>query len=242
MHIGFKFVFSSCLLLMAACAQPEPSERQTDPAVVEQNANPEINKSYKDPSVDVGMWADRFTGESREVFSERFNVIAAMDLKPGDRIADIGAGTGLYVKLFAEAAGPDGKVYANDIAQPFLDFIAENAAADGLTNVETVLGADKSSGLPDASIDVVFHSDVYHHFEFPLSMNRDLARALAPGGEMYVLDFERIEGVTSPRLLAHVRAGKETVISEIEASGFELIEEIEFDGLKENYLLKFRKK
>jgi len=210
-------------------------------SVTEQNVSPEINRSFKDPDVKVDAWADRFTGESREVYAERLNVLAALELKSGDRIVDLGAGTGLYVKLFAETVGETGKVYANDISQPFLDFIEKNAASDGLTNVETVLGADKSTGLPDASADLVFHSDVYHHFEYPQTMVRDIARTLVPDGEMFVLDFERIEGVTPQRLLSHVRASKEVVIKEIESSGFALVEEIELSGLKENYLLRFRK-
>ena len=130
---------------------------------------------------------------------------------------------------------------AVDISQPFLEFIAENADKDGLRNVSVVQGEDKTSNLPDGSVDIVFHSDTYHHFEYPEDMIRDLARVLVEGGEMYVLDFERIEGVTSQRLLDHVRAGKDVVTREIEASGFTLVEELEVPGLKENYLLRFRK-
>ena len=73
-------------------------------------------------------------------------------------------------------------------------------------------------------------------------MVHDLARVLVDSGEMFVLDFERIEGVTSDRILNHVRANKELVITEIEANGFTLIQEIKVPGLKENYLLHFRKK
>ena len=211
------------------------------PATAEQNVRPDMNDRFKDPDIDVEMWAERFSGESREVFTERLNVLAALDLQPGDRIADIGAGTGLYVKLFAEAVGETGIVYANEISQPFVDFMAEKAAEDGLSNVKTVLGTDTSSNLPPASVDVVFHSNTYHHFEYPLTMTRDLARALVEGGEMYVLDFERIEGVTPPRRMEVVRAGKDAVIAEIEEAGFDFVEEIEMPGLKENYLLRFRK-
>jgi len=237
---AFVLVAASSTLL-AACSNEPTVLSSPGASTAEQNVRPEINNSFKDPDVRVRTWAARFSGESREVFSQRHEVLAALNLQPGDRIADIGAGTGLYVKLFAETVGEAGKVYANDISQPFLDFIRENATSDGLTNVETVLGADKTSGLPDASVDVIFHSDVYHHFEYPRSMVRDLARMLVAGGEMFVLDFERIEGVTPQRLLDHVRAGKEVVIEEIESSGFQLVEEVELANLQENYLLRFKK-
>ncbi len=228
-------------LLVVSWSSTGIAEQQAASEREEQNVRPEINRAYKDPNLDVGMWAKRFTGESREVFVHKKEILSALSLEPGDRIADIGAGTGLFVKLFAETVGTEGKVYAVDIAQPFLDFIAENASKDGLTNVETVLGADKSPNLADASVDIVFHSDTYHHFEYPKTMVRNLARALREGGEMYVLDFERIPGQSSEFILGHVRADKGTVISEIEESGFDLVEEIEMPGLKENYLLRFRK-
>ena len=218
---------------LAACSSPD--------RIAEENVRPNANTNYKDPNLNVEMWAKRFTGESREVFAERLNILAALKLKPGDRIADIGAGTGLYVKLFAETVGPTGEVYAVDIAAPFLEFISKNAESDNLTNVKTVLGKDKTSNLPEASVDVVFHSDTYHHFEFPRTMVRDLARSLVQDGEMFVLDFERIEGVTRSAMLNHVRAGKEVVIAEIESSGFDLVEEIDLPGLQENYLLRFKK-
>jgi len=229
-----SIVFLVAAGLIASCSSEPAATQIPAPSAVEENVRPDINKTFKDPNVNVAMWADRFTGE-------RLNVLGALDLKPGDRIVDIGAGTGLYVKLFAESVGDTGTVYANDISQPFLDFIAEKAAADGLTNVKTVLGADTSSNLPDASVDIIFHSDTYHHFEFPQTMARDLARILDADGEMFVLDFERIEGFTPQRLLDHVRVNKETVIAEIISSGFVFEEEIELPGLKENYLLRFSK-
>ena len=232
--VTLKIWLATLLMIgLAACSSPD--------RIAEENVRPNANTNYKDPNLNVEMWAKRFTGESREVFAERLNILAALKLKPGDRIADIGAGTGLYVKLFAETVGPTGEVYAVDIAAPFLEFISKNAESDNLTNVKTVLGKDKTSNLPDASVDVVFHSDTYHHFEFPRTMVRDLARSLVQDGEMFVLDFERIEGVTRSAMLNHVRAGKEVVIAEIESSGFDLVEEIDLPGLQENYLLRFKK-
>ena len=232
--VTLKIWLATLLMIgLAACSSPD--------RIAEENVRPNANTNYKDPNLNVEMWAKRFTGESREVFAERLNILAALKLKPGDRIADIGAGTGLYVKLFAETVGPTGEVYAVDIAAPFLEFISKNAESDNLTNVKTVLGKDKTSNLPEASVDVVFHSDTYHHFEFPRTMVRDLARSLVQDGEMFVLDFERIEGVTRSAMLNHVRAGKEVVIAEIESSGFDLVEEIDLPGLQENYLLRFKK-
>jgi len=231
-----KFLFASLLLLSACAQQARPI---TAPA--EKSVAPKINDGFTSPALDVGLWAERFSGESREVYTSRFAVLEAIGLDKGSAIADIGAGTGLHTKLFAETVGPAGKVYAVDISEKFLKFIDGNATADGFSNVQTVLGVDRSSMLPDASVDVVFHSDTYHHFEFPAAMNTDLLRALKPGGEMFVLDFERIPGESSNFILGHVRASKQVVIDEVEASGFMLVEEVKLPELKENYLLRFKK-
>jgi predicted methyltransferase len=207
----------------------------------EANVAPTINQSFKSADLDVKSWAERFTGESREVYNARMEVLKTIGLRPGDRVADIGAGTGLYTRLFAQAVGPTGKVYANDIAPKFLAFIADNAAKEGLKNIETVQGGDRSTNLPDASVDVIFNSDVYHHFEYPLTMNADMLRALKPGGRLYVLEFEKVAGLSSANTMTHVRAPKETVIAEIEKAGFRLVRQEKVAGLRENYLLQFRK-
>lgn len=202
----------------------------------ESNVAPTINQNFKSADLDVESWATRFTGESREVFHARMDVVKAMALKPGDAIADIGAGTGLYTRLFAEAVGPGGKVYATDIAPRFLAYIAQNAARDGLKNVQTVLGGDRDTNLKAGSVDVVFHSDVYHHFEYPMTINASIRRALKPGGRLYVLEFNKTAAQE-----AHVRAPKAVVIAEIEKSGFKLVEDVPVPGLHDNYLLHFRR-
>ena len=207
----------------------------------EANVAPTINQTFKSADLDVKSWADRFTGESREVYVARMEVVKATALKPGEAVADVGAGTGVFTRLFAQAVGPTGRVYANDIAPRFLAFIAENAAKDGMKNVHTVQGGDRSTNLPDASVDVIFHSDVYHHFEYPMTMNADLRRALKPGGRLYVLEFEKVPGLSSANTMTHVRAPKETVIAEITKAGFTLVEQVKVPGLRENYLLHFRK-
>lgn len=203
----------------------------------ETNVSPAINQTFKSDALDVEGWAERFSGESREVFHARHDVVKAMALKPGEQIADVGAGTGIYTRLFAQAVGPTGTVYATDLAQKFLAYIAANAAKDGLKNVRTVQAGDRVSNLREASVDVIFHSDVYHHFEFPLTMNADLHRALKPGGRLYVLEMEKAGGNTS-----HVRAPRNVVIAEIEKSGFALVGPLQVPGLTENYMLQFRKR
>jgi predicted methyltransferase len=203
-----------------------------------QSVRPGINDSFRDP--DVAEFVGKFETESREVFALRKEIVAACQLKPGQTVADIGAGTGLFTDLFAEAVGPDGRVIAVDISRKFVDHIREKSRAQGRKNIDAVLCSADSINLPPESIDVAFICDTYHHFEFPFSTMKSLAKALRPGGVVVVIDFHRIEGVSSPWVISHVRAGQEVVEAEIVKSGFIKIEERK-DLLKENYFVVLRK-
>lgn len=224
------------------CGAAVPRMRAADEAATERSVRPGVNDSYRDPSLDVRDLDSSFAAETREAFAARHAVVKALELEPGARIADIGAGTGIYVQPFARAVGANGRVYAVDISPRLLEWIATRARSAGLKNVQTVLGEDRTTNLPTGELDVIFSSDTYHHFEYPRTLVRDFARALKAGGSMYVLDFERIEGRSSAFTLSHVRAGKEVVIREIESAGFEFVREIDLPELEQNYLLQFRRR
>ena len=224
-HRRTAFVLSFLLLAMTPALAQETS------------VNPGINDSYKNP--DPKDFTKRFETESREVFVNREQIVATCKLKPGMAVADVGAGTGLFTRVFAKAVGPDGKVYAVDIAENFLRHIERRAKEDGVNNVQTVLAGADSANLPADSVDLAFVCDTYHHFEFPQKTMASIRRALRPGGRVVVIDFHRIEGVRSEWIMNHVRAGQEVFRQEIEQAGFRLVEEPKF--LTENYCMVFEK-
>jgi ubiquinone/menaquinone biosynthesis C-methylase UbiE len=207
----------------------------------EQSVRPGINETFLDPDLKVADYLKRFEVESREVFHEREAVVAACGIQKGMTIADIGAGTGLYTRLFSEAAGPDGWVFAVEIAAPFLEHIVERARQEGQTNITGVLCPENSVSLPPESVDVAFICDTYHHFEYPQGTMGSLVKALKKGGTVVVIDFVREEGKSSEWVMGHVRAGKEVFRKEIEEAGLTFVEEVKMDGFKENYFLRFRK-
>ncbi len=206
-----------------------------------QSVRPGINKDFVDPDLDVDEYIARFEIESREVFVARHEILRACGIKSGDRIADIGAGTGLFTRMFSVTTGNQGWVYAVEIAPRFIEHINREANKYGLTNITCVLCQEDSVNLPPKSIDVAFICDTYHHFEFPESTMRSLHRALKDTGHVIVVDFEREPAKSREWILNHVRAGKDEVLREIQSFGFELDEEIKVGGLLENYCLKFRK-
>jgi oligopeptidase B len=203
----------------------------------EKSVRPGINDPFKNP--DLKKYLGVFEGESREIYAKRNEIVAACRLKPGMVVADVGAGTGLFTRLFAKDVGPTGKVYAVDIAQKFLDHIARTAKEAGLKNIVPVLCTPTSAELPANSVDLVFICDTYHHFEFPFKTMASVHRALRPGGRVVLIDFHRIKGVSTDWVMSHVRAGQETFAQEIRQSGFKQVAEEKL--LKENYLLRFEK-
>lgn len=200
---------------------------------------PAINKQFSEMK-EVASFVAKFERESREIFAQRVAIADTVRLRPCDRVADIGCGTGLFEPYFALAVGPAGKVIAVDIAPLFLEHVRQRALLESLPNVTTLLCDQTSTHLPPASIDVVFACDTYHHFENPAATLASIHAALVPGGRFVIVDFHKIAGKSSDFVMGHVRAGEETVRAEIEAAGFEQVRRETF--LQENYVLEFRRK
>jgi predicted methyltransferase len=197
------------------------------------------NDAYRDPKVGAAEWNQLFEGPDRQIFSERAQIMRLAAVRPGSRVADVGAGTGLFSMLLSDAVGPEGVVYAEEIMPKFAEFVASRASSEHHANVVSVLGTDVSVGLPPASIDLAFLCDVYHHFDHPREMLGSLHRALRPGGQVFLVDYRREPGRSPAWLLEHVRAGELEVVGEVEASGFTLVSRDE--SLRDSYALRFRR-
>jgi ubiquinone/menaquinone biosynthesis C-methylase UbiE len=233
---AYVALFVSLALLTGCQTGPAPS---TGSPAAGKSVKPGINAEYLKPNLNVSNWVERFEKEGREIYDHREKIVAAAKIRAGSVVADIGSGTGLFTPMLSAATGPKGKVYAVDIVPNFLKLIAERAAQSGLKNVQTVLCTERSVELPPNSIDSAFICDVYHHFEYPQQSLTSLHRALRRNGEVFLIDFKRVPGVSSDWILNHVRAGQEVVTAEFEAAGFKKVEEIPL--LKDNYSLRFRK-
>ena len=203
----------------------------------EKSVKPGINKPFENP--DVKEFVGKFETESREIYARRKDILEKCRLKEGMAVADVGAGTGLFTRLFAEAVGPKGKVYAVDIAPKFVEHIEKTCKEAGLKNVQGVVCKPDSAGLPEGSVDLVFICDTYHHFEFPFKTMASIHTALRPGGQLVLIDFHRVEGKGYEWVLGHVRAGQTVFVQEIVSSGFKKVGEEKF--LKENYFVRFEK-
>ncbi len=223
-------LLSFAIVLLWSCQGTQPAETSVKPG---------INDAFLEaPSAEP--WVARFESETREIAAHRGDIVAAVGLHQGQAVADVGAGTGLFMEPFAKAVGPGGKVYSVDLAPVMVGYLQERKQKLGLSQVDVVQCTDRSTELPANSVDVVFVCDTYHHFEYPQDTLASIHRALRPGGNLVVVDFKRIEGESSEWTLNHVRAGEDVFTKEIENAGFELVQRRE-DMMKDNYLLRFRK-
>ena len=217
-------LLSGLLLVFSASAQ-------------EQSVRPGINRYFVDP--DWQQWVNTFERPGREVYDQRHAIVAASKARPGMTVADIGAGTGLFTRLFAPAVEPGGTVYAIDIASTFIDNILRTCREQGLSNVTGIVNTPVDIGLPADSIDLAFMADTYHHFEYPQQTLASIHQALRSEGRVIIIDFRRDPRISSKWVMGHVRSNKAQVIQELQAAGFRLVDDKPM--MRSNYFLEFVK-
>jgi ubiquinone/menaquinone biosynthesis C-methylase UbiE len=178
-------------------------------------------------------WLDR---PEREREERPAKMIARMYVSPKDVIADIGCGTGYHSIPLARLV-PEGKVYALDIQPPMLDSVFTRSMAEGLLNVEPVLGTTTHPRLPNSSLDKVLMVDVYHEFDHPHEMMQGIVTAMRPGALLFLVEF-RGEDATVPIKPLH-RMTKDQAVKEMLAAG--LVLHSSWNGLPWQHFLVFRK-
>lgn len=187
------------------------------------------------------VFVDTMEVGDRELYAAREAVLAAAKIPAGARVADIGAGTGLYSLMFAGAAGATGTVYAVDIEPRFLKLINQRAADLDHMNVVSVLGRETDITLPPNSVDVAFIADTYHYFSDRAAIMKTVREALVDGGRLIVLDYDLTAENAADGRHDHVRFGKAGLVNEVEGFGFKLSDEPRVEGLNDFYMVVFEK-
>jgi ubiquinone/menaquinone biosynthesis C-methylase UbiE len=126
---------------------------------------------------------ERDAEEHPEVLMEQLR------LKPGEIVADVGAGTGYFSRRLARKVGATGKVLAVDIQPEMLTLLTNRMATIGITNVVPMLGTATDPKLPAALVDLVLMVDVYHEFDFPSEMMEAICRSVKPGGRVVFVEY-----------------------------------------------------
>lgn len=116
-------------------------------------------------------------------------IFAALDVREGVTICEIGAGDGELSIAAARAVGASGRVYTSELGDERLKALRQRVGNSGLAQITVVAGEAAGTGFPDAACDALFMRNVYHHFGNPAAMNASIAAALKPGGRLAVVDF-----------------------------------------------------
>jgi ubiquinone/menaquinone biosynthesis C-methylase UbiE len=182
---------------------------------------------------DAAQWLERPEREREEAPSK---AIAALPLRPGQVVADIGAGSGYYTMLLSAAVGPRGRVYATDIQPEMLALIRKKIEQHPVTNVELVLGTATESRLADQSLDLALMVDVYHELAQPQAFLQSLKRAIKPDGRLVLIEFRK-ESDWVPIREEHKMSVREARV-ELEAEGYRFDRVI--DVLPWQHILVFR--
>lgn len=174
--------------------------------------------------------------DSRDEMQQPRRVLAALGVEPGEVVADVGAGSGYFTVLLAEAVGPRGRVIATDIRQEMLDYLGKRLGDAGIDNVELVKVEPDDPGLPPGTVRTVLMVDVMHYVKDRAAYAKKLRQVLAPGGRVAIIDFrydpEAEREFAPPPSQQVARAALDRDMAE---AGFEVDES--FDFLREQYFV-----
>ena len=172
---------------------------------------------------------------TRDAYQKPDEVIKALNIKQGEVIADIGAGSGYFTMRLARAVGEKGRVYAVDVSPDMIVHLNRRIRDLSLKNVATILCAPDDPLLADAAVDRFFICDTWHHIGAHANYLALLKRMLKPGGQVIMVDFKKIKTPVGPPM--EMRISQEDLVREMEANGFQLAAEHTF--LDYQYFLSF---
>ncbi|MBM4260202.1 MAG: methyltransferase domain-containing protein [Deltaproteobacteria bacterium] len=221
-----KFLFLAITTLLL----PLPSSGQ-DAVKRDQH---QMHRLHNDPKAYMKALED----PKRDEYQKPHEVLTALNIKPGEVIADIGAGTGYFTFRLAHHVGDKGKVYAIDVSPDMIKHINRRIRDTKANNVTTILAEPDDPLLPDHSVNRFFICDVWHHVDDQKKYLALMKKTLKPDGEVVMIDFHKKELPFGPPM--QMKIAREDLIKQLEGNGFKLAKEHTF--LPHQYFLVFTPK
>ena len=170
--------------------------------------------------------ARMFNKQAADSKNKPKEILKALALQQGEKIADLGAGGGYYSLEFAEAVGRQGVIYALDTDPDKIEFIQRSAAERGLSNVQAVLVEEKNVTLPE-KVDLIFLRNVYHHVSNRVEYFAKLKESLKPNGRIAIVEHNSSGRLSLHEIFEH-RVAKENIIEEMITAGYCIEESLDF--------------
>jgi protein-L-isoaspartate O-methyltransferase len=225
------------------CGEP-PQEKPKEPSRYEVRRDHDrdgIGKFYMDREIAQVMghlaagWLER---PEREREEQPTKLMEALQIKPGDVVVDLGAGSGYFTFRLAEKVGEKGKVLAVDIQPEMLDIIRQRMKSRKITQIEPILGEEMDPKLPAEGVDMIMMVDVYHEFSHPYEMTEKMVKALKPGGRLVFVEYRKEDPKVAIKLV-HKMTQKQ-VIKEMEPHPLKHVKTL--DVLPQQHIIIFEKK
>ena len=194
----------------------------------------EMHRLHQDPKAYIAMLDD----PARDAYQKPHEVMTALKLKPGEVLADIGAGSGYFTFRLAHHVGDTGRVYAVDVSPDMIVHLNRRIRDLQLKNVVTILAAPDDPLLADGSVDRFLICDTWHHIENHPRYLGLLKKMLKADGQVVMIDFKKAQTPVGPPL--EMRIDRDDLVREMEANGFRLDAEHTF--LPHQYFLVFKPK
>ena len=194
----------------------------------------QMHRLHRDPKAYIGALED----PKRDAYQKPQEVLAALDLKPGEIIADIGAGSGYFTFRFARHVSERGTIYAVDVSPDMILHINRAIRDLKVTNVVSILADPDDPLIPVASVNRFFFSDSWHHIDNQTKYLSLMKKLLKPNGEVVMIDFHKKETPSGPPL--KMRIAREDLLKQMSSNGYRLIKEHTF--LPYQYFLVFTPK
>ena len=191
----------------------------------------QMHQLHGDSKAYIGMLED----PKRDAYQKPHEVLTALEIKQGEVIADVGAGSGYFTFRLAHHVGDTGKVYAIDVSPDMILHLNRRIRDLKASNVSSILADPDDPLLPERSVNRFFFSDSWHHIENQAKYLSLMKKMVKPGGEIVMIDFHKKELPVGPPM--QMKIAREDLIKQMEGNGFRLTKEHTF--LPYQYFLVF---
>lgn len=172
---------------------------------------------------DVERWRRVFDDPARDAWQKPRELVAALGLRPGMWVADLGAGTGYFSRHLDAAVGPTGVVFAVDTEPNLVAYLRTRAEQERTASVIPILASLDDPRLPPRALDLVLIVDTYHHLDDRLAYLQRLGGTLKPGGRIAIVDWDKRDLPVGPP--PEHKLARAQVVEEMQAAGYALAAE-----------------